>query len=36
MKYDYIRIELLKKECDYINFKMNIIGLSYMGGIWEW
>ena len=35
MKYDHIRIELLKKECDYINFKMNTTGSSHMGGIWE-
>ena len=35
MNHDRIRSELLKQECDWINFKMNTPGASHMGGVWE-
>ena len=35
MNHDCIRTELLKQECDWINFKMNTPGASHMGGVWE-
>lgn len=32
---DQIKEELLKNNCDWITFKMNIPSASHMGGIWE-
>ena len=30
-----IKEELLKKNCDWMTFKMNVPSASHMGGIWE-
>ena len=30
-----IRNELLKSQCDWIKFKMNVPAASHMGGVWE-
>ena len=30
-----IRQFLLKENCDYFEFKMNVPSASYMGGVWE-
>ena len=35
MNHDHIRTELLKQDCDWINFKTNTQGSSHMGGVWE-
>ena len=35
MNHDKIRSELLKDECDWINFCMNVPHASHMGGVWE-
>ena len=36
-EFDDIQIkeELLKNNCDWITFKMNVPAASHMGGIWE-
>jgi hypothetical protein len=35
MDQDRIQRELLKDDCDWINFDMNFPGSSHMGGVWE-
>ena len=35
MNHKQMRIEPLKQECHWINFKMNTPGSSHMGGVWE-
>jgi len=32
---DRIKEELLKNNCDWATFKMNVPSASHMGGIWE-
>ena len=32
---DHIRAELLRENCDWVKFKMNVPAASHMGGIWE-
>ena len=35
MDQDKLRTELLKENCDWIEFKMNVPYASHMGGVWE-
>ena len=35
MDQEKIKNELLKTDCDYFAFKMNVPGASHMGGVWE-
>ena len=35
MDQDRIRVEVLKLNCDWIKFKMNVPKASHMGGVWE-
>ena len=35
MDSDKMRRELLKRNCDWINFKMNVPNASHMDGVWE-
>jgi hypothetical protein len=35
MNANRVRDELLKDQCDYIEFKMNVPNASHMGGVWE-
>ena len=35
MDHDRIRQELLKEQCDWIEFRMNVPKASHMGGVWE-
>ena len=35
MHHDVIQKELLKDNCDWISFKMNVPHASHMGGVWE-
>ena len=35
MDHSKIKEELLKSQCDWIDFKMNVPAASHMGGVWE-
>lgn len=35
MSVDRVKKELLKDNCDFIEFKMNVPSASHMGGVWE-
>ncbi|XP_028519132.1 uncharacterized protein LOC114576535 [Exaiptasia diaphana] len=35
MSADKLKAEMLKDNCDYIEFKMNVPSASHMGGVWE-
>lgn len=35
LNHDKLRAEMLKDNCDWIDFKMNVPQASHMGGVWE-
>ena len=35
LAHDKLRAEMLKENCDWIDFKMNVPQASHMGGVWE-
>ena len=35
LNHDWIRAELLRENCDWIDFRMNVPSASHMGGVWE-
>ena len=35
LNHDRIRAELLREDCDSIDFRMNVPSASHMGGVWE-
>ena len=35
LEHEKIRQELVKNNCDWVDFKMNVPGASHMGGAWE-
>lgn len=35
MEHDQIRQELLKNNCDWVEFKFNVPNASHAGGVWE-
>ena len=35
LKHDKIRQELVKRNCDWVDFKTNVPEASHMGGVWE-
>lgn len=35
MDYVIVLKEFVKIKCNWIEFKMNVLNLSYMGGMWE-
>lgn len=35
MNIDKVKTEMLKDDCDFVTFKMNVPSASHMGGVWE-